>query len=118
MPHQYENALAICLSTYSLLLEQLGIADQQKEFEQILEKLSDRKVGIEQDLFIQDAFINLKIKVTNDGKFNFVKVELPGTEFDSLKIPDGFETNAKEFKNEVKPILEPILNYVRQLINR
>lgn len=116
MAYPPENAMAICLSIYSLFLERIRLDNQKKKIEDIKDQLTDRVVSIEQDLFLRDALCNLKISVTNDGQMNHVKFIVAGSEFDSFQIPNDAEVNVPSFNKKYGGNLDPMINHVTRLL--
>lgn len=112
-----ENAKAITLYTYSLFYELLGIDDQIKRFPTIKREFSSQTAGIEDNFFIVDAHFNIQIKTTNDGKWNYVKITLPGKEFKSFKLENDLDAIYPEFKEVVKPQLKPMIDYIKSRLN-
>lgn len=117
MAKPHENALAICLATYSQLYRLLGIENQIKKYERI--KLDTdglvQSAVIEDTFHILDILGTVKIMVTNDGSNNFIKITLAGKEFKSFEVKNNVEESVPDFATIISPLLQPMLEHINAL---
>lgn len=120
MAYPHEDAKAICLSTYSLFYKLLGIDGQIKKFDQVKRdtELTNQTVTIEDTFGILDTSSTLKIKVTNDGRWNYVKISVAGKEFESFELENDSEEILPEFEKRVSSHLKPIIDHIKKLLGQ
>ena len=114
----YEDAKAVAISIYSLFYEMLGIVEQEKTFDRVLNATeTDKKtITLEDDLVIGDDFFRLIIMSRSEGDICHVRLSLPGIEFPSFQVNSDAVENVPNFKNSTAPELEPMIGHIESLL--